>query len=376
MSVLKSTLNRRWDWKRAPFVALICLAVFMFVAPASEALAQSATCSNLRSQLAAVGPKRNRRTSNKFGRAIQTQRQQLSKVRGALSSLGCRSRRKLFARSIHPRCSPLRKQRRHMERNLASLKTKSRKGGASSSRVGQSDKLRRKLKRYLRLEGCNSGRAKKTGLSHRQRKLAKQKKRRAQERRIQVKKYKSAKQSETAIEQFSLKGGTFKTMCVRTCDGYFFPVSFSTVQEEFGRDSQACNQLCPGVDIQLFYQDISDGNPENMISARAGKPYSKMRNAFSFKKSYNPSCRCNYQSFNRNTGISTPNLKPVEKSPKKLQLAHSIPQSRPDYGQDPETLANRMSTAEIGDVLLEPSKRKTPTQRKIRIVGEAHFPDQ
>lgn len=374
MSVLKSTLNRKWGWKHAPFVALICVAVFIFVAPASDALAQSTTCSNLRSQLAAIGSKRILRPSNKFSRAIQTQRQQLSKVRGALSSLGCRSRRKLFARSIHPRCSPLRKHRRRMERNLASLKSKSRKGSANSSHIGRSDKLRRKLKRYLRLEGCNSGRVKKK-TNRRERELA-QKKLRAQERRVQARKYKSAKQSETAIEQVSLKGGTFKTMCVRTCDGYFFPVSFSTVQEEFGRDSQACNQLCPGVDIQLFYQDISDDNPENMISARAGKPYSKMRNAFYFKKAYNPSCRCNYQSFKRTVRISTANLKSVEKSRKKLRLFHSIPQSRPDYGQDPETLANRNSTAEIGDVLLEPRKRKAPSLRKIRIVGEAHFPDQ
>src|SRR6266852_2554456 len=41
----------------------------------------------------------------------------------------------------------------------------------------------------------------------------------------------------------SLNSSTFKTLCVRTCDGYYFPVSYATVTARFGEDEQACRRL-------------------------------------------------------------------------------------------------------------------------------------
>ncbi|MEH2606007.1 hypothetical protein V1277_005384 [Bradyrhizobium sp. AZCC 1588] len=39
--------------------------------------------------------------------------------------------------------------------------------------------------------------------------------------------------------------GTYRTVCVRTCDGAYFPVSFATVQARFQDDERTCKALCP-----------------------------------------------------------------------------------------------------------------------------------
>src|SRR4029453_5946769 len=39
--------------------------------------------------------------------------------------------------------------------------------------------------------------------------------------------------------------GTLRTVCVPTCDGAYFPVSFATVQARFQDDERTCKQLCP-----------------------------------------------------------------------------------------------------------------------------------
>ena len=60
--------------------------------------------------------------------------------------------------------------------------------------------------------------------------------------------------------------GTFRTLCVRTCDGYYFPISFSTTSEHFPADAQSCTAMCPGAEARLFYYPNPGGGPENMTS--------------------------------------------------------------------------------------------------------------
>jgi len=39
--------------------------------------------------------------------------------------------------------------------------------------------------------------------------------------------------------------GTYRTLCVRTCDGFYFPISYSTTPSRFAEDAQACQRVCP-----------------------------------------------------------------------------------------------------------------------------------
>ncbi len=49
-----------------------------------------------------------------------------------------------------------------------------------------------------------------------------------------------------------LPAGTFRTVCVRTCDGYYFPISYSTVPSRFADDERSCQRLCPAAEVALY----------------------------------------------------------------------------------------------------------------------------
>ena len=36
--------------------------------------------------------------------------------------------------------------------------------------------------------------------------------------------------------------------CARSCDGYYFPISYSTVPSKFPEDEQLCRRLCPATE--------------------------------------------------------------------------------------------------------------------------------
>ena len=85
--------------------------------------------------------------------------------------------------------------------------------------------------------------------------------------------------------------GTFRTVCVRTCDGGYFPVSFATYQARFQDDEKTCKALCPATEATLFtYRN--PGEDINQAVSISGQPYSSLPNAFKFRTEFNPSCAC------------------------------------------------------------------------------------
>ena len=48
------------------------------------------------------------------------------------------------------------------------------------------------------------------------------------------------------------QSGTYRTVCVRTCDGAYFPVSFATVPARFPDDEKTCKALCPAAEAVLY----------------------------------------------------------------------------------------------------------------------------
>jgi hypothetical protein len=85
--------------------------------------------------------------------------------------------------------------------------------------------------------------------------------------------------------------GTFRTVCVRTCDGAYFPVSFATVQARFQDDEKTCKALCPAAEATLFaYRN--PGEDINQAVSLDGQPYTALPNAFKFRTEFNASCAC------------------------------------------------------------------------------------
>jgi Protein of unknown function (DUF2865) len=85
--------------------------------------------------------------------------------------------------------------------------------------------------------------------------------------------------------------GTYRTVCVRTCDGGYFPVSFATSPARFADDERQCKALCPATEAELYaYQN--PGQDINQAVSINGAPYTALPNAFKFRTEFNPSCAC------------------------------------------------------------------------------------
>jgi hypothetical protein len=84
------------------------------------------------------------------------------------------------------------------------------------------------------------------------------------------------------------EGGTYRTLCVRLCDGFYFPVSFSTPRERFARDAKQCEQSCPSRS-RLFVHRNPGESADDMVDL-AGRPYRKLPTAF-FMRGPGPKCR-------------------------------------------------------------------------------------
>lgn len=82
----------------------------------------------------------------------------------------------------------------------------------------------------------------------------------------------------------------YRTVCVRLCDGYYFPISFSTTRDRFARDDRACRSRCSS-EAHLFYHSTSDPNADD-LKDRNGRLYRDLENAFVYRATYNRLCRC------------------------------------------------------------------------------------
>ncbi len=89
----------------------------------------------------------------------------------------------------------------------------------------------------------------------------------------------------------SLPFATYKTVCVRLCDGYYFPVSFSTLPNHFERDADACQSKC-AAPVELFYHQNPGSGMEQAVSFKSKQNYSSLRTAFRYRKEFVQGCSC------------------------------------------------------------------------------------
>jgi hypothetical protein len=90
---------------------------------------------------------------------------------------------------------------------------------------------------------------------------------------------------------FGPQSGTFRTVCVRTCDGAYFPISFATVPARFPDDEKTCRALCPAAEATLFAHR-NPGEDMSQAVSISGQTYSSLPNAFKYRTEFNPSCAC------------------------------------------------------------------------------------
>ncbi|UCI10222.1 DUF2865 domain-containing protein [Mesorhizobium sp. B1-1-8] len=180
-------------------------------------------------------------------------------------------------------------------------------------------------------------------------------------------------------------GGEFRTVCVRTCDGYFFPMSNAASVGDFERDQKNCESSCPGTEMQVFYSRGMDDDSGSMTSSVTGRPYSELPTAYLYKNASvprPPACGCNAQAENFSIiGGNPPNPQQSQPDSEATPLI-PVPADKPDLGADPETIANMKGGLDRGAIKrlttkapVSPVSALPPEQRKVRVVGPAFLPD-
>lgn len=88
------------------------------------------------------------------------------------------------------------------------------------------------------------------------------------------------------------RGGPM-AICVRACDGGFFPITYSSRGSQLDDLNTLCKAMCPGTEAKLYTQSQWKGL-DSAISID-GEPYADHPNARKFEKSFDPSCSCKPQ---------------------------------------------------------------------------------
>ena len=84
---------------------------------------------------------------------------------------------------------------------------------------------------------------------------------------------------------------TYRTLCVRLCDGYYFPVSFSTLPSHFPQDAEVCTAKC-AAPTELYYYPNPGGSVDQSVALKTQDPYTKLKVAFRYRKEYVNGCSC------------------------------------------------------------------------------------
>jgi hypothetical protein len=84
-------------------------------------------------------------------------------------------------------------------------------------------------------------------------------------------------------------GGSM-AICVRACDGGFFPISYSARRANLEELAELCRAQCPNAEVELYTR--SPWRELDTALSIEGKPYSEHPNASKFAKSYDATCGC------------------------------------------------------------------------------------
>jgi hypothetical protein len=171
--------------------------------------------------------------------------------------------------------------------------------------------------------------------------------------------------------------GTFRTVCVRTCDGGYFPVSFATYQARFQDDERTCKALCPATEATLFtYRN--PGEDINQAVSINGQPYSSLPNAFKFRTEFNPSCACKaagqtwseaLKSVDDRAGVEQGDIIVTEESARRMQQ-----RAQPKGAPPPPTARKGAAAAPATTTPPPADTTATGDKDKIRTVGPTFIP--
>lgn len=339
----------------------LSVALFAIAAP-QVAYAQS--CDVLNAQLTKASKvSTNSKSVKRYSNAIKQQTKMIAKVRGDLQRFKCNSGNNETA------CKKLTSAQKRMQANLNQL-SKKRAGLSSGGSKAQIARIKSKLSAG-NCYGNNS--VIKVNLE-------KQEPKKQNGVNIVGKSGGGKLKSRVVtLPNFSRKRGNYRTLCVRTSDGFFFPISSNTSPESFERDELACRLMCPGTETNLFYHRSIGEESHDMVSYRGQTLYTDQEYAFIYRTTINTNSQagsCNMRAFHaemsRREALLNGTGKTLPKDANKI--ASVVPAMKLDPGEDPETLSNIEGNLSDNDldafVEVNQTEQSAGSARKnIRVVG-------
>jgi Protein of unknown function (DUF2865) len=257
------------------------LASAAFVLSAGSAAPQPVDCARLAAEISALNDSGQRHPTN-YGSGAQRQRADLNRVIGQARALGCNRGQFFLFDNVPPQCPGLKAQIQQMQASLAQNEGAGDLGGNSAAR----QQLIARYNAYCRGGVQTSPQPAQRGFfetlfgvfAPNQNPFAPGQQPQFEEVRPQ------------AGEDLTPHGGS-QAVCVRSCDGGFFPLPLSVRQGDPDQLTGLCHALCPNAAVSVYTrspnQDIASS-----VSLEGAAPYSDLPNALKFQKSFDPACTC------------------------------------------------------------------------------------
>jgi Protein of unknown function (DUF2865) len=98
--------------------------------------------------------------------------------------------------------------------------------------------------------------------------------------------------------------GRYRTVCVRLCDGFYFPIHYSAYGSQISQDAQQCQANCAAPAELYVYRN--PGQEIEQAVSLSGSAYIDLPVALRFRKEYVKGCSCKQAEYNP-TQIETAN---------------------------------------------------------------------
>lgn len=146
----------------------------------------------------------------------------------------------------------------------------------------------------------------------------------------------------------SERATTYRTICVRACDGYYFPLSITSSRQRFQQDAEKCLSQYPPGEATLFYHPFPGGDASQAVSL-SGERYFDQPTAFTFQSTFIRSCAVQLHeglaALRERLLVASPTTPgdqfEMAATQRMATLSVPIPMPRAEWSSDPETLANR-----------------------------------
>jgi Protein of unknown function (DUF2865) len=106
--------------------------------------------------------------------------------------------------------------------------------------------------------------------------------------------------------------GRYRTVCVRLCDGFYYPIHYSIYGSMVAQDAEQCQQNC-AAPAELYVYRNPGQEIEQAISLN-GSPYMDLPVALEYRKKYVQGCSCKQSEYNP-TEIEAANKKEASAGP-------------------------------------------------------------